>query len=365
MKRLITLLIFFLFTFTTFSQVNITTVNNGADLTPTSPNVSGGWAALSDIIILETGPKDIKQSQTNATIVLTAPNNWQFNVGQGSVSLTSPESSDDISSISMTVSSAVITITFSTLKGTEGKDQLDEITISGIQVQPVDPGIVPSQGEIVRTGGTAAINGLSAGGGLSLGTLSLDSSNPLPVELTSFSANISERNVNLQWTTATEINNYGFEIQRSVKTYNWEVLGFIEGHGNSNSPKAYSFTDNNISSTGTYSYRLKKIDNDGSYEFSKTIGVDIGTPITLELRQNYPNPFNPSTTISFTFPESGNVSLKIFNTLGEEITTLVNGYTEAGIYSYNFNAENLPSGFYIYQLKTNENSLTKKMLFLK
>jgi len=188
---------------------------------------------------------------------------------------------------------------------------------------------------------------------------------PFPVELVSFNAKISDGKVILNWNTSTEVNNYGFEVQRSVKANNWEVLGFVEGYGNSNSPKTYNFTDNKLNVAGTYSYRLKQIDNDGDYEFSKTIGINISSPITVELKQNFPNPFNPSTTISFTLPESGNVSLEIYSPTGEEVATLVNGYMEAGIYQFNFNAKDYPSGIYVYRLNTNKNALTKKMLLLK
>ena len=188
---------------------------------------------------------------------------------------------------------------------------------------------------------------------------------PLPVELNSFSAIVKNKTVNLNWVTETEVNSYGFEVQRSAEPNKWEILGFVEGAGNSNSPKEYSYTDDKVNPTGIYSYRLKMIDNDGSYEYSQMIEVNFAVPVIIELMQNYPNPFNPTTTISFTFPESGNVTLKIFNPLGEEVATLVNGYTESGVHTFNFNAENLPSGVYIYQLNTNGSSLTKKMLFLK
>jgi hypothetical protein len=191
------------------------------------------------------------------------------------------------------------------------------------------------------------------------------SDNPLPVELTVFSAIIKEGAILLSWETATEVNNYGFEVQRSVTTDKWDVLGFVEGQGNSNSPKEYSFLDSEVSSAGTYSYRLKQIDNDGSYEFSKTIEVNLGSPIKFELSQNYPNPFNPSTTISFNLAESGRVILKIYNLMGEEITTLVEGFREAGIHSFSFNAEGYPSGMYLYRLSTNGFTETKKMLFMK
>jgi len=188
---------------------------------------------------------------------------------------------------------------------------------------------------------------------------------PFPVELVSFSARISDTEIILNWLTATEVNNYGFEIQRSVKTDGWEVLGFVEGHGNSNSPKEYTFLDSEINSAGTYSYRLKQIDNDGSYEFSKAIEVNFGSPNNYELSQNYPNPFNPSTTISFNLPKSGVATLKVYNLMGEEIKSLVEGYREAGIHTFNFNAEGYPSGMYLYSLSTNGYTETKKMLLMK
>ncbi|MGD8305357.1 MAG: T9SS type A sorting domain-containing protein [Ignavibacteria bacterium] len=187
----------------------------------------------------------------------------------------------------------------------------------------------------------------------------------VPVELTSFSADISSGNVILKWNTATEVNNYGFEVHRSVKTDDWEVLGFVEGYGNSNSPKNYSFTDDKLNASGKYLYRLKQIDNDGTYEFFGPLEIDLVLQLAMGLSQNYPNPFNPTTTISFSLPEAGNISLKIFNSLGEEVATLVNGYTESGVHTVNFNADNLPSGLYIYELNTNEVSLTRKMLYLK
>lgn len=191
---------------------------------------------------------------------------------------------------------------------------------------------------------------------------------PLPVELSSFSAVIIENRIELKWRTETEINNYGFEIDRAVSDYPnliWKKIGFVEGHGNSNSPKEYNFLDSEVNSAGIYSYRLKQIDNDGSYEFSKTLEVNFGSPIKFELNQNYPNPFNPSTTISFTLPQSGNVALKVFNSIGEEVITLTDGFIEAGVYTFNFNADGLPSGMYIYQLNTPEKTQARKMILMK
>jgi len=211
------------------------------------------------------------------------------------------------------------------------------------------------------TSTTVTFNGVSTLGQFTIGS----SSSPLPVELVSFTGKVKDQKVYLNWSTATEVNNYGFEIQRSGQTDKWEVLGFVEGHGNSNSPKEYNFIDSEVNSAGTYLYRLKQVDNDGSYEFSKTIEVNFGSPINFELNQNYPNPFNPSTTISFNLAESGKVILKIYNIMGEEIKTLVEGYREAGIYTVNFNADEYPSGMYLYRLSTNGFTETKKMLLMK
>jgi len=188
---------------------------------------------------------------------------------------------------------------------------------------------------------------------------------PLPVELVSFTGKVKDQKVYLKWSTATEVNNYGFDVQRSNKTDKWDVLGFVEGHGNSNSPKEYSFTDAEVNSSGIYYYRLKQIDNDGTFEFSKTIEVNFNLPTSFELSQNYPNPFNPSTSISFNLPESGKVILKIYNIMGEEIKTLVEGYREAGIYTVNFNPKELASGMYLYRLSSNGFTEIKKMLFMK
>ncbi len=188
--------------------------------------------------------------------------------------------------------------------------------------------------------------------------------NPLPVELSSFSAVILENGVKLKWRTETEVSNYGFEILRSTQNDNWILLGFVEGHGNSNSPKDYSFIDGNVTA-GNYSYRLKQLDTDGQFEYSKIIEIDLGSPQEFELSQNYPNPFNPSTTIRFSVLESSAINLSIFNFLGEKIEDLVNEVKEPGIHTVEFNADNLPSGTYIYRINTNNYTQTKKMILIK
>ncbi|MEO8231924.1 MAG: T9SS type A sorting domain-containing protein [Ignavibacteriota bacterium] len=197
---------------------------------------------------------------------------------------------------------------------------------------------------------------------------------PLPVELTSFSATTIGKDVKLSWNTATEINNYGFDVERASSSTTplrvWEKIGFVNGNGNSNSSKDYSFVDDLSAGkpayrTGRYSYRLKQIDNDGQFEYSKTIEVDMNGVKKFELSQNYPNPFNPATTISFSLPEASNVKLTLYNLLGQEVETLVNGFTESGIHTVNFNASQLNSGIYIYKIETNGLTQTRKMTLVK
>ena len=190
--------------------------------------------------------------------------------------------------------------------------------------------------------------------------------NPLPVELTTFSAIMKGNAVELKWQTATEVNNYGFEIQRSAEEQGtWEKIGFVKGHGNSNSPKHYSFTDTDVEQAGNYFYRLKQIDVDGSFEFSPVVEVYFGAPDKFELAQNYPNPFNPATTISYTIPEAQQVQLTVYNVLGKEIATLVNKQQPAGNYKVFFDGSDLPSGIYIYKLQAGNFVQTRKMMLVK
>ena len=191
----------------------------------------------------------------------------------------------------------------------------------------------------------------------------------LPVELTTFSAAVVNKTVQLNWETATEVNNYGFEIERNhsskVGNVNWENIGFVEGHGNSNSPKSYYFIDKGVSKR-QYAYRLKQIDSDGKFEYSKEIAVTIeNTPTSFELSQNYPNPFNPSTSIRYSIISKQFVQLKVFDELGNEVKTLVNEEKNVGTYEVVWNADILPSGIYYYRLLTDNFNDTKKMLLLK
>ena len=198
-------------------------------------------------------------------------------------------------------------------------------------------------------------------------------SGALPVELAFFTAKLSGNNVELRWRTETEVNNYGFEIEREAhlnptggrNNGEWETIGFVEGNGNSNSPKYYNYLDSDIGESGKYYYRLKQIDNDGTYEYSDITEVDVGTPDNFYLSQNYPNPFNPATKIDFTLPKKQIVTLRVYNILGEMVQEIINGEKPAGSYSVTFNASNLPSGVYIYRLETQDFAQNRKMTLLK
>jgi len=187
----------------------------------------------------------------------------------------------------------------------------------------------------------------------------------LPVELSMFSSVLNGNQVDLRWTTETEVNNYGFNVERSVENNEWTTIAFVDGNGNSNSPKYYYYPDKDIYRSGNYSYRLKQIDNDGTFKYSGIVNLNVTIPGKYYLSQNYPNPFNPETRIDFTLPEKQFVSLKVYNTLGELVKTLVNEQREPGNYSEVFNAANLPSGVYIYRLETENFSENKKLTLLK
>lgn len=212
-----------------------------------------------------------------------------------------------------------------------------------------------------------------------------DLNDPLPVELTVFNAILSEGQIILNWETATEICNYGFEIQRARLNQNerhytpvlktiestgagsgWVALGFVAGAGNSNSPREYSFVDS-APPPDKIQYRLKQIDTDGSYEYSETVEVSIPEipPANFTLFQNYPNPFNPVTSISFSLKEKNYAVLKIFDAQGKEISVLYEGKLSAGTYTKQWNARGFASGIYFYRLQAGSFSETKKLLLLK
>lgn len=188
---------------------------------------------------------------------------------------------------------------------------------------------------------------------------------PLPVELSSFTVNYSDSGVMLNWKTETELNNYGFNIEKRINEGEWNSIGFISGSGTSNSPKEYSYSDKNLFVGGSkFQYRLKQIDNDGSFEYSDAVEVEV-IPTRFELSQNYPNPFNPITTIRFSLPKETRLKINLYNLLGEIIKTITEGIYQAGYYNISFNASNLPSGTYVYRIESDNFIESKKMMLLK
>lgn len=198
----------------------------------------------------------------------------------------------------------------------------------------------------------------------------------LPVELASFTSTLNERDVTLNWSTVSEVNNSGFEIERSKvkgqpdgeagqRSNDWSKIGTLSGSGTTNEPNSYSFTDRGLNS-GNYNYRLKQIDFNGNFEyFNLSNEVTIGIPVKFSLSQNYPNPFNPSTKINYELPNPSYVTLKIYDMAGKGVAILVNEKKSAGYYTVDFNNSNLSSGVYFYKIDAGEFSATRRMILMK
>ena len=189
-------------------------------------------------------------------------------------------------------------------------------------------------------------------------------SNVLPVELTSFTAQAQDQTVILNWVTATELNNNGFEIQRKVLESDFATVGFVKGEGTTTNQKEYSFVDRNLAD-GKYFYRLKQLDFNGVYEYSNTIEVDVRSLDNFTLEQNYPNPFNPTTTIGYVLQEKSSTKLILMNAIGEEIAVLVNEEQDKGYHRAELDGKNLSSGIYFYTLQAGSFTQTKKLILMK
>jgi len=256
-------------------------------------------------------------------------------------------------------------------------------------VNTVDWVIVPSNNSIniipigQTVGYPSALNAYVAGTNVNIwssGTIVKNLTGPLlPVELTSFVSNVSGRQIDLNWETKTEVNARQFEIQRSIvstkdATVTWVSVGVIPAAGTSTTPRKYSYTEKNLQA-GKYQYRIKMVDNDGSYKLSAVVETEIALPKNFELSQNYPNPFNPSTRINYSIPFDSRVTLEVYNITGERMGQIVNEEQSAGYYTVNFSSStlnrNIASGVYIYKInavdKSTGNAFTsiKKMMLLK
>jgi hypothetical protein len=232
------------------------------------------------------------------------------------------------------------------------------------------------------TGTTATFNGITSFGQFAIGT-----DDPLPVQLTSFTASASRLNAELRWRTESEVENYGFEIERrrmddgrrmmdggmtnqrqdeTTSQRPWVTVGFVQGAGTSTAPREYSFVDQ-PDQPGRYAYRIKQIDHSGSFAYTAAAEVEVGiAPMEFTLGQNYPNPFNPTTTIEFTLPEDGHVVLKVYDIAGREVATLLDQEMKAGVYQRAvFDAARLASGLYFARLQAGGQNVVRKMILLR
>lgn len=209
----------------------------------------------------------------------------------------------------------------------------------------------------------------------SSGFYKLDAPWFVPVELSNFVANVDGSSIKLIWSTATELNNKGFEIQMSEDNLNFEKVGFVPGFGTSSEKHSYDFELNELKE-GKYFFRLAQVDYDGTISYSSTNAVELVLPKEFSLSQNYPNPFNPSTKISWQSPVNSWQSLKVYDLLGNLVATLVDEYRSAGTYEIIFdpssiigssegNNLNLVSGIYLYRLQIGNLIQSKKMMYLK
>ncbi|HTR81049.1 MAG TPA: kelch repeat-containing protein [Bacteroidota bacterium] len=226
---------------------------------------------------------------------------------------------------------------------------------------------------ITSTSGTDSVAATVSAFGEYIFGSDVDNLNPLPLELAAFSANVTGRGVELRWKTVTELDNYGFDIERSQENAtaqqsgrSWTQASFIKGAGTSNSPKEYSFTDQGLAA-GKYLYRIKEVDQNGKFKYSGSIEADVAAaPTVFLLEQNYPNPFNPSTTIQFTLANDGMTTLKIYNVIGQEVAVLVNEELKAGEeHKAVFDGSHLASGMYVARLQSGNSVLLKKMMLVK
>ena len=291
------------------------------------------------------------QANDNTSSVLSISNTWTFdNAGGGSTAY-------QVSNVLGTSPVVWVHVKITISDPTKSSNLSFNSSVTGFSDQQfyfnVD-GPVNTLGNEVAA--TTKYTGVNVGGGID---------DPLPVELNSFNAKVKQGDVELLWQTKTEVNNYGFEVERKSEGNVWQKISFVKGNGNSNSPKDYSFIDRNLTDGSQYTYRLKQLDNDGKFSYSDEVEVEV-LPTQYELFQNYPNPFNPSTKIKFSLPEDSRVVINIYNMLGEKVMELVNSEFKAGYHQVQLNSSRgLASGVYIYSIVANNFSAVKKMVLMK
>lgn len=215
---------------------------------------------------------------------------------------------------------------------------------------------------------SAQPNGVWQGDGVNQ-KLDLAANGEVPVELAAFDFILKDNSVELNWSTATETNNHGFEIQRSTDKVTFSTIAFVPGNGTSVIPHIYHFTDSNLK-PGKYFYRLKQLDIDGSFCYSQILDVTIQPPSQFELLQNYPNPFNSATQIKYSLAEAGHVSIKIYDMKGQLIRNLVSANQPVGIYTVQWDSKDndsrcVANGVYVCCMRIGRFALSNKIILLK
>jgi len=290
---------------------------------------------------------------------------WESKSGSsflpGSSTITFNKSSDQ----SLVVDSSLNLTFYNLVLNTQGTVTLNgSVTVLNSITIAVGCTLYIPTGSSLTVEGAIINNGMVTGGGSYPGAL--------PVQMTSFVATSTRLDAFLRWSTSTEVDNFGFEIERravsdsQLKSMTWSRVGFVPGSGTSSSPREYAFVDTDVPA-GRYAYRLRQVDHSGAGFYFAASEVEIGAaPKRFSMGENYPNPFNPSTTIEFTLPEEGRASLKVFNMIGQEVATLFDKTAEAGrLYRATFSASSLPSGLYFYRLEFGKQSIVKRMMFVK
>ena len=341
-------------------------VTSGSVYASVMVNITSAQTPGDYFIHLGVNPTNTFDFFGRAFVKLAANGNLAFGISKSSTT-TIPASYSDSVYTTGTTYLLVIKYTFN--------DGAANDTIN-LFINPDISGVEPSPNLTVATTQTDAVSlgtvNLRQGSGTNAANVIVDGirvstswTDVVPVELVSFNASANGTEVNLSWMTATELNNSGFSVERKTGSSNWQSIGFVKGNGTTTAANNYTFTDRNILSQTAYSYRLKQMDFNGSYSYSKVVQVSTNLISTFELKQNYPNPFNPSTQISFSLAQNGFVRLVVYNLLGQEVETLINRNMEAGSHSISFDASGLQSGVYIYKLTSSGFTLTKKMILLR
>ncbi len=358
---------------------HIQLVNSGQDVNKTiASDITSGTVYASFLVNVDSaralgdyffhlGPNPISTTFRARVFVKKALNgNLAFGLSVGSTNTTVPPVYAD--SIYSTGTTYLIVAAYEIVTGTtndivklwvnpdlSGAEPTPLLTLTDINMSDINVGTYAFRQGSAASGPFLKLDGL---------ILSTSWNSVTPVELTSFAASVGGNSVTLNWATATETNNSRFEVERKSASTSWQKIAFIQGNGTTTQPKSYSYSDRNLNE-GKYSYRLKQMDYDGTFEYSKVVNAEIASVDKFELAQNYPNPFNPVTTIKFNLPAAGNVKLAVYNLLGQEVKTLVNGYKEAGTHTVDFEATNLNSGIYLYKIETSTYTQTRKMTLLK